>query len=350
MQCNSIIIEKYQDVKAIEWRFNYLKTKVVESRRDYSSMGYALSKAEYEMLSSTPQIFKPFMSLQNNELVVRLMFDLFDFGLSLCDDGSTQEYSSYLLNQIYLFFVEKRDVSCMMELRKKVEHFNYNNNGNYLANAIMNKNEMIYLPKAIIPINKSIKLYNKSVETEHLQIRNNADFRRYFSRIHLEVQKEIQDQGIYSIVSQDTLKEDFIQRELKNTIMNKCCQMGLEVSVDREVALQDNKRTDLLIRYGLCNPIMIELKLLNNSEIQNNVKRLSYKTKFVQYSKATNACLSVFWEFNVHKGSSNTAKFDSLKKEYEDLDNTMVLLTDCKCSSAVETGKPSKITNKKGNV
>ena len=121
--------------------------------------------------------------------------------------------------------------------------------------------------------------------------------------------------------------------------MNMCCQLGLKkVRVDREVALQDNKRTDLLIRYGFCNPIMVELKLLHNKEIQNNKQRQEYKSKFIQYTKATNACLSVFWVFNVHKKGSNVARFNALKAEYNDLDNTRVLLTDCKCSSGFETG------------
>ena len=116
--------------------------------------------------------------------------------------------------------------------------------------------------------------------------------------------------------------------------------MGLDaIQVDREVALQDNKRTDLLIRYGLCNPIMIELKLLNNTEIKNEKKRLEYKKKFVQYTNATNACLSVFWVFDVHKGGS-IQDFEKLKAEYKDLDKTLVLLTNCRCSSGIDTGVP----------
>lgn len=122
--------------------------------------------------------------------------------------------------------------------------------------------------------------------------------------------------------------------------------MGLEtVRVDREVALQDNKRTDILIRYGMCNPIMIELKLLHNSEIQITKQRQEYKKKFVQYTNATNACLSVFWVFDVHKDGSDDSKFRDLDAEYKDLNNTMVLLTDCKCSSGLDTG----ISRKKQN-
>lgn len=115
--------------------------------------------------------------------------------------------------------------------------------------------------------------------------------------------------------------------------------MGLEtVRVDREVTLQDNKRTDFLIRYGLCNPIMVELKLLHNKEIQEDNERQEYKNKFIQYTNATGARLSVFWIFDVHREGSNRSKFDALKAEYTDLSHTLVLLTDCKCSSGIETG------------
>ena len=338
MQCNAIMIEKYQDETAISWRIEYIKSHVVKSLHNNTGHVRAISKEEFEMTSSNPQMFRCFMNIKGNKMLDKQMFELFDFALSLCVKLNTQEYSSYLLNQIYHFFAETNDVHSIAELRRKVEQFN-TKNISYLPNNIMNNAEMMYLQNDRISIEKSIRKYNKCVEESHLEIRNDGDLRRYFTLIHYEVQKEIQDQGIYALVRQETLSEDFIQRELKNTIINKCCQLGLEtVRVDREVALQDNKRTDLLIRYGFCNPIMVELKLLHNKEIQNKKQRQEYKSKFIQYTKATNACLSVFWVFNVHKKGSNVARFNALKAEYNDLDNTRVLLTDCKCSSGFETG------------
>ena len=338
MQCNAIMIEKYQDEKAIIWRIEYLKSHVVKSLHDDTGHVRIISKEESEMTSSNPHLFRCFMNIMGNEQLDKQMLELFDFALTLCVTPDTQEYSSYLLNQIYHFFAVTNDVYSICELRKKVEQFN-TINVSYLANNIMNNAEMMYLQNDRISIEKSIRKYNKCIEESHLEIRNDGDLRRYFTLIHYEVQKEIQDQGIYALVRQDTLNEDFIQRELKNTIINKCCQLGLEtVRVDREVALQDNKRTDLLIRYGLCNPIMVELKLLHNDEIQKKKQRQEYKSKFNQYTKATNACLSVFWVFDIHKKDGNVAKFNELKKEYKDLENTMVLLTDCKCSCDFETG------------
>ena len=202
---------------------------------------------------------------------------------------------------------------------------------------------IIFGAEVFVTIARSVLLEKagKVFQVSYLSIRNDGDLKRYFDLIYYEVQKDIQDQGIYTLVRPEALSEDFIQRELKNTIINKCCQMGLEtIRVDREVALQDNKRTDLLIRYGLCNPIMVELKLLHNNEIQQDKKRHKYKDKFIQYINATNPCLSVFWVFDVHKGG-NPSKFDELKEEYKDIVHTSVLLTDCKCSS-IETGMSEK--------
>ena len=344
MQCNAIMIEKFQESEAINWRIEYLRANVTKSVHNETGHARCISREESEMISSNPYMFRCFMNIKDNDGLINQMFDLFDLGLSLSVKPDTQEYSSYLLKQIYLFFVNTNKITYISELRKRVEAFNATNMS-YLAYCIMNNAENIFLKNERITISKAIKLYNRCIDEFYLQIRNNGDLRRYFSKIQYEVQKEIQDQGIYALVRQQSLSEDYIQRELKNTIINKCCQMGLEtIQIDREVALQDNKRTDFLIRYGLCDPIMVELKLLNNKEIKEKKKRQQYKKKFVQYTNATNACLSVFWVFDVHKGGS-IVDFDNLKTEYRNLDNTLVLLTDCRCSSGIETGIPQVKNN-----
>ena len=347
MLCNAIMIEKFQDLESITWRIGYLKKHPLKSLHSNTGHARAISLAESEMISPNPQMFRCFMNIQGNEKLNEQMSGLFDVGLSLCDKPDMQEYSSYLLKQIYLFFVTTDNGYYISELRKKVEMSNATKRS-FLANNIMTNAEMLFIKKEKISIDKAIKQYNKCIEESHLDIRNDGDLRRYFTQIHCEVQKEIQDQGIYALVRQEFLSEDFIQRELKNTIINKCCQMGLEaVQIDREVTLQDNKRTDFLIRYGLCSSIMVELKLLHNDEIQDESERHEYKKKFIKYKNATNACLSVFWVFNVHKDRSDTTKFEKLKEEYKDIDNALVLLTDCKCSSGIDTGMPKQKTNSK---
>lgn len=347
MLCNAIMIETFQDLESITWRIDYLKSHVLKSLNNNTGHARAISLAESEMISPNPQMFRCFMNIKGNEKLDEQMAGLFDVGLSLCEKADMQEYSSYLLKQIYLFFVNTDNAYYISELRKKVEMSN-STKGSFLANNIMVNAEMLFIKNENISIDKAIKQYNKCIEESHLEIRNDGDMRRFFTNIHFEVQKEIQDQGIYALVRQEALSEDFIQRELKNTIISKCCQMGLEaVQIDREVTLQDNKRTDFLIRYGLCSPIMVELKLLHNDEIQNERKRYEYREKFIKYTNATYACLSVFWVFDVHRNGGDTKKFEKLKEEYKDIDNTLVLLTDCKCSSGIDTGLIKQKTNSK---
>ncbi len=125
--------------------------------------------------------------------------------------------------------------------------------------------------------------------------------------------------------------------------------MGLELRLDREVTLQDNKRTDLLLWYGLCKPIMIELKLLNNSEIQNDTKRKEYKKKFIQYMESTRPCMATFWVFDVHKVGSKREKYEDLMVEYSNLSDVRVFLTDCKCGTEVKSDGTKKIAKKSKN-
>lgn len=335
MQCNSIMIEKFGDREAIKWRMDYFKDNVVKSIPETGHVR-AISPNESEMI--TPRMFRCFTPLKDNQYLINELMALFDFGLSLCTDQDTNEYAKYLLTQIYSYFINLGKLIYIQNLRYRIEN-NKNIKGYWLPYYIMNNAEKDFLKKDERTIDKSIKLYNKCIEETYLPIRNEDDLRRYFTKIIHEVDTEIQDEGIYSIVRQENLNEDFIQRELKNTIINKCCQMGLtNVRVDREVAKQDNKRTDFLVRYGLCAPIMIEIKLLHNEEIQKQRKRHEYKKKFITYSKATKACLSVFWVFDIKRDNSNRENFTALENEYEDLEHTRVLLTDCKCSSGIDTG------------
>ena len=336
LECNAIMIEKYQDREAIQWRYEYLRNHIFKSVEHNSGYFRPISEKEVEVTSSNPYMFRCFMSITDNPYLNNMMKDLFEFGLSLCKDKDTREYSNYLLRQIYFYFISTGSLSDLKHLRKLIEKSDGNTIPFYISE-LMNQSEFLFLNQNKTSISKALHLYNKCLEETYLEIRNDGDLCRYFDKIYYEVQREIQDVGIYSLLQSKDLSEDFIQRELKNTIINVGCKMGLHLRLDREVTLQDNKRTDLLLWYGMCKPIMIELKLLNNKEIQNLDDRKEYKNKFIQYIEATQPCISVFWVFDVHKERSNPDRFKDLQTEYLDLFNTRVILTDCKCRTTKKT-------------
>lgn len=330
LACNAIMIEKFQSQKAIQWRFDYLKKHLFKSVKHESGQLRPISEKEIEVTSTNPYMFRCFMGIADNPYLNEQMMDLFEFGLSLSKNWETREYSNYLLKQIYFFFISNGTIDDLQELRKMADKSLCNTIPFYISE-LMNRAEIQFMNQNHLPITQSIHLYTKCLEESYLPIRNNGDLRRHFEKIVNEVQREIQDVGIYSLLQPKDINEDFIQRELKNTIINVGCKMGLELRLDREVTLQDNKRTDILLWYGMCRPILIELKLLNNSEIQNIKERHEYKEKFIQYVNATRPCMSIFWVFDVHKGRSDRNKFEDLQTEYFDMANTRVVLTDCKC-------------------
>lgn len=341
LDCNAIMIEKFQSKEAIKWRIEYLKTNIFKSVKNNSGHFRPVSEREIEVTSSNPYMFRCFMGISNNFYLNTQLNNLFEFGLSLSKTMETREYSNYLLRQICLFFINTGTIANLQLLRKKIYEI-CGEQVPFYVSSLMNEAELKFMNQRIVPVTKALHQYNKSLEQSYLEIRNDGDLCRYFDNIFYEVQREIQDVGIYSLFETKNINEDFIQRELKNTIINVGLKMGLELRLDREVTLQDNKRTDILLWHGMCSPILIEIKLLNNSEIQLDSKRKQYKKKFCQYIEATRPCMSVYWVFNVNKPNSNIDKYKKLETEYSTLPQTRVVFTDCKCSSKNEADRTKK--------
>lgn len=105
MQCNSIMIERFKDAVAIKWRIEYFREHIIKTFHNDTGHARAISYEESEIISPNPYMFRCFMSIKDDETLANQMLELFDFGLALCQNTDTLEYSRYLLNQIYLFFV-----------------------------------------------------------------------------------------------------------------------------------------------------------------------------------------------------------------------------------------------------
>lgn len=108
----------------------------------------------------------------------------------------------------------------------------------------------------------------------------------------------IEDEGYYYEMNNPVLEEQ-IQKAVKIMLEKEFLKLGIsDVIVIREAELYDKKRIDLLIRCAFLPPVIVELKRLQNNEIQNENMMKEYKAKFLQYNKATHACYSWYWVFN----------------------------------------------------
>ena len=94
--------------------------------------------------------------------------------------------------------------------------------------------------------------------------------------------------------------------------------------------MYDDKRTDILVKYGFIGPIMIELKLLDNDEIQNDSKRVEYKAKLNQYIKANHCDFSNYIIFQRRNETQNAInKYNNLVEEYNSIKNLKVEFINC---------------------
>jgi hypothetical protein len=67
-----------------------------------------------------------------------------------------------------------------------------------------------------------------------------------------------------------------------------------EIHIQRESQLLDDRRTDFLISYGFIGPILIELKLTTNKEINTDSARKAFKNKLIQYINGSNSHYGIF--------------------------------------------------------
>lgn len=142
----------------------------------------------------------------------------------------------------------------------------------------------------------------------------------------------IEDEGYYYEMNNPVLEEQ-IQKAVKIMLEKELLKLGIsDVIVIREAELYDKKRIDLLIRCAFLPPVIVELKRLQNNEIQNENMMKAYKTKFIQYCNATHACYSWYWVFKVKPDEKNNLedKFYELKDYYQDISAKVgFVLTDC---------------------
>ena len=104
---------------------------------------------------------------------------------------------------------------------------------------------------------------------------------------------------------------------------------GLRKSdIFREVESYDGLKYDYLISYGLYGPIMVELKLLHNPEIQDDKKRKLYRIKMKKYVGANNK-QGIYCIFDIHNKPIHSKKYKMLLNEYKDIENLDIPLLKC---------------------
>ncbi len=107
-------------------------------------------------------------------------------------------------------------------------------------------------------------------------------------------------------------QEDLVQKTIITQIKNSFYKRGLEIIIDRELQLLDDKRLDIVISYGFVGRVVIELKRLDNSDIEpRNID--DYLMKLDQYRKGIESEFVLFLIVKINN------KLIKLKKKTDEI-------------------------------
>ena len=328
---NQILILKYNNSEAAQWRFNYLKHHVYEID-DYDFEGArGVSREEAEVM--TPSFCNCFIESKRNDYVSQF-YNLLEFSLTINTERKFWKYCHYLQSMVMVYFKGLNRKEHIMVIREKIKnHSNQNAVQQFMP--ILREAELYILNNAeTLEIQTAVESYNEIRHKRYLSVRNDRDLFDMVNKALLKIKNTIENEGLYrplsDIASREHISEDLIQKTLKVALENELLKLGIRhTDILREVNLYDNKRTDIIVKYGFIGPIMLELKLLHNSEIQTTSERTEYKKKIKQYIEGTHALYSYYLIFKVKDKPSDDKGFKAIEEEYNDINNLYPLLFDC---------------------
>jgi hypothetical protein len=339
---NEKLIELFNVEDAIAWRVTFIKEKLAhkyEEPDQPDQLGHWYDPWQAEM--HYQKIAKVLINLRSEHLIPEVL-DLLSHAFTLIKkDKAYKRYVDYLFKIVYQYYLgikEKASYSVLKELFNFIDT-NFPKQKSFFSQyRTQLEIEYIQIHDKPLSIQPCINKYNKIKKRAYLPIYDVRDLSFLLRQIIEEdIKSFVYHQGFYKVIDKNFLvgrgikrkngsilmgniREDYIQKTLKIQIENALLKRGFrEVDIIREQQLMDDKRIDLLVKYGFIQPIVIELKLLHNPEIINAKERTQYKPKLMQYMSSQDANHCIYLIFKVKNSKRYDKYFDDLRKEYKDV-------------------------------
>lgn len=353
---NGLLITKYSDVDAINWRLQQLKDRVGESpRRPRSGVVRDTTPFDRE-LNYGKEFAKSLMELKQKGFEAQYL-DLLDTALEVWTRGeSYYPYAQYLWDIVYAYFDNLKEFGEYKPLRLLEEKLagvgSKQEGANWLA-AKMVLLRRSYLGAIGKPSRfaESIRRYNAAREYDDKRIMTSADLAKHLQdALDTDLRTWIEGEGAYELIlvgkvykSKQQEYEKLIQKTIKAQIENAMLKRGFQTEVLREPDLLDDKRVDLLIRYGFVGPIILEVKLTSNSDIRAKDVSASKSYKSLErYMGGYGAAHGIFLII-VNNGITTVP---TIKEEFGKIKGVTAISIDCTKFAAVKTKKKSGTTKK----
>ena len=348
MFANEKLIEVFDDDEAIELRFSFIKEKLVhkyEEPKTSDNKGRWFSGWEEEM--HYQRIPKVLIDKRMKKLIPRFQ-DLLEYAFGLIKkDRAYKKYVDYLFNTVYHYYLgikEEASYSSLRELFVFIDSKFPEQKSFFSQYRTRLEIEYIQIHDKPSSIQPCINKYNEIKKRSYLPIYDVQDLLFLIQQIIEEDirKKFVQHQGFYNVVDKNfivgrgrkmkdgrvllgNIREDYVQKTLKIQIENALLMRGFrEIDIIREPQLMDDKRIDLLVKYGFIQPIVIELKLLHNPEITRPKERIKYKPKLHKYMFSQGASHCIYLIFKVKKVRNHDKHFHALREEYKDMEGIVI--------------------------
>ncbi len=325
---NSILIDKYEDISAINWRIDELISRAFSYIRPEGT--YTVGSRESELGTrnfATPiiRLSKP-IYIENINKLIDAAFDVYDKGKEY------HEYAYYLWKIVTEYYTNLKYLRSFSYLRKFINEIEgkYLNRGAFKSFSYsfseLKNDYLSYLGKPQ-SFEDCIKMYNRIKENKYIEVSNTSELLEVIvSVLENDVKRWIESEGAYSFIQKSTgMQEDLIQKTIVTQLENGLLKRGIRCAeIRREEQLLDNKRPDMLVSYGFIGPVLIEIKRADNREVHNPEERRKYRSKLLQYLKATRAEYGLFLLFQINDKFSVDEYVKELNITYKE-DNNIII-------------------------
>lgn len=325
---NGVLISKFLDEKALNQRIEHFKIPITY---DMDRNGpYALSKDESEL--NRPTRFDCLFSCKQPSWI-HLFIDLIKYAIEKAIEADNLcQYAKMIFDQSAKFILNQNSEDYFRHIIDMVNSCKSEKVKFLFLPSLQNMTNAFLANSKQESIQRSLSKLNEVQTKSYAGVQNEFELICLVGKAIESVNSIIEDEGYYYEMNNPVLEEQ-IQKAVKIMLEKELLKLGIsDVIVIREAELYDKKRIDLLIRCAFLPPVIVELKRLQNNEIQNENMMKEYKAKFLQYYKATHACYSWYWVFNAKSEEKNNHvhKFYEMKDYYQDISEKVdFVLTDC---------------------
>ena len=336
---NEYLISQLKDQAAINWRFDQLKMRKEAFHYPRSEYGGVRGVSNLEAEFDNLDFAKCLLSLSDSTYTVHFL-DILAFSLEECSDPNFIAYRNYLQKTVHAYYTGLRPLrkNYLHEIRKLMSEYDNSAAGSF--GRYIRDLELKYAGEQKKTIHQSANIYNQLQAKTYEPIHHPIELlHTILDVVRNEVTEEIQQSGLYAPIQKlvngkqmeekdPDINEDLIQKMLKLSLENNLQKRGFRgTDIHREVELYDGKRYDFLIKYGFVGPIVVEIKLEDNSEITSENERKKYKQKMQQYLQANSTKLGLYIVFKVKPNRNNP--YENLRQEYSDVKGLYIEQIDC---------------------